>query len=406
MPPALRLRIPQWTRSVQDGTGRQRWFAVGRSTDRDSRRAGAYATARALVANDPALLIVWCSGPGDPAAVLAGVASVADGVPVIGCSAEMLLGPDGPGSGVVVTALGGPGLSVSTTVERRVTNRQREAGAAAARCALPPPDRAHQVLLLLTNGETAGQEEIVAGAYSVVGAGVPMVGGNASPYPATTKTFTLYGRRVLTDSVVAASIGSDGPLAVGVRHGFHRVGIPMIVTSSSGGVVRSLDDRQALPEYLDRLGAPAHAYTDPAVFEEFAATHPVGVRRRTELELRDVSGSHYLCEGNLRSTGAIPEGGMIWLMAGDREESLAAAEQAGRTAVAGLGGAEPIGVLAFDCTARSRLLGNAGMHEEVERLTAAVDGAPVAGYYTWGEIARTRGTLGYHNQTLALLALG
>lgn len=379
---------------------------MGRSTDPDSSRAGAYATARALVANDPALLIVWCSGPGDPAAVLAGVASVADGVPVIGCSAQTLLGPDGPGGGVVVTALGGPGLSVSTTVERGVANRQREAGAAAARCALPPPDRAHQVLLLLTNGDTDSQEEILAGAYSVVGAGVPMIGGTASPYPATTQTFTLYGRRMLTDAVVAASIGSDGPLAIGVRHGFHRVGAPMIVTSSTGGLVRSLDDRRALPEYLDRLGAPAHAYSDPAVFEEFAVTHPVGVRRRTELALRDVSGSQHLREGNLQSIGAIPEGGMIWLMAGDQEESLVAAEQAGRAAVAGLGGAEPIGVLAFDCTARGAMLGNAGMREEVERLTTAVDGAPVAGYYTWGEIARTRGAVGYHNQTLALLAFG
>jgi hypothetical protein len=358
------------------------------------------------VANDPALLIVWCSGPGDPAAVLAGVASVADGIPVIGCSAETLLGPDGPGSGVVVTALGGPGLSVSATVERDVTDRQREAGAAVARCALPPPDRAHQVLLLLTNRDTASQEEILAGAYSVVGAGVPMVGGTASPYPATTQTFILYGRRMLTDAVVAASIGSDGPLAINVRHGFRRVGAPMIVTSSSGGVVRSLDDRRALPEYLSRLGAPAHAYTDPAVFEEFAATHPVGVRRRTGLELRDVSGSQHLREGNLQSVGAIPEGGMIWLMAGDQAASIAAAEEVGRAAVAGLGGAEPIGVLAFDCRSRGALLGNAGMHEEIERLTIAVGGAPVAGYYTWGEIARTRGTFGYHNQTLALLALG
>lgn len=33
-------------------------------------------------------------------------------------------------------------------------------------------------------------------------------------------------------------------------------------------------------------------------------------------------------------------------------------------------------------------------------------GAPVAGFYTYGEIARTSGTSGFHNQTLVVLAVG
>jgi hypothetical protein len=32
-------------------------------------------------------------------------------------------------------------------------------------------------------------------------------------------------------------------------------------------------------------------------------------------------------------------------------------------------------------------------------------GAPVAGFYTYGEIARTRGISGFHNQTLVVLAV-
>ena len=32
-------------------------------------------------------------------------------------------------------------------------------------------------------------------------------------------------------------------------------------------------------------------------------------------------------------------------------------------------------------------------------------GSPVAGFYTYGEIARTRGVSGFHNQTLVVLAL-
>jgi hypothetical protein len=32
-------------------------------------------------------------------------------------------------------------------------------------------------------------------------------------------------------------------------------------------------------------------------------------------------------------------------------------------------------------------------------------GAPVAGFYTYGEIARTRGMRGFHNQTLVVLSI-
>jgi hypothetical protein len=403
--PALRLGVPQWTRAVQDGLGRRRWLAIGRSTDPDSRRAGGYAAARALVASDPALLVVFCSGVSDPAAALAGIADVAAGVPLIGCSAQALLAPDGPGGGVVVAALGGPGLSVTVAVEPAVTGRQRAAGAAVAGCAVPLPDRAHQMLLLLTDGAVSSQEAILAGAYSVVGAGMPIAGGTASPYPPGS-TSVLYGREVLGDAAVAAAIGSDGPIGIGIRHGYHRLGEPMIVTSASGGLVRTLDDQPALPAYLRRLGAPAQAYGDLAEFERFSATRPLGVRRRTGVELRDVSYGEHLRAGWLYSSGDVPEGGMIWLMEGDQESSLVAAEEAGIVAVRGLGGREPIGLLAFDCASRGALLGPEGMRQEVDRLGAAVGGAPVAGFYTWGEIARVRGIFGYHNQTMVVVAFG
>ena len=63
------------------------------------------------------------------------------------------------------------------------------------------------------------------------------------------------------------------------------------------------------------------------------------------------------------------------------------------------------GVLAFDCIARRGVLGDAGIEREVERISQAVLGAPVAGFYSYGEIARTKGTGGFHNQTLVVLAV-
>ena len=62
-------------------------------------------------------------------------------------------------------------------------------------------------------------------------------------------------------------------------------------------------------------------------------------------------------------------------------------------------------MLAFDCIGRRGVLGDEGIQAEVNRLAASGAGAPVAGFYTYGEIARTRGMRGFHNQTLVVLSI-
>jgi hypothetical protein len=92
-------------------------------------------------------------------------------------------------------------------------------------------------------------------------------------------------------------------------------------------------------------------------------------------------------------------------MEGDAESVLSATNAACDDAVAQLDGATPIGVLAFDCIARRGVLGEDGIVTEVERVAERAGGAPVAGFYTYGEIARTSGVSGFHNQTLVVLSV-
>jgi hypothetical protein len=385
---------------------RSRWMAVGMSTADESHEAGVAAAQEALQGRSAALLVLLCTPHHDPAAVLAGVHSVSGGAPLIGCSSSEVIGPSGPsGHGVVVTALGGDGFSVATAGVTGAAGNQRYAGAHVARTAVEVDERPHQVLVLLTDGLTQDQEEILSGAYDVVGASMPLVGGAASPDPAIRETFQFHDDRVLTDAVVGATISSDAPLGVGLRHGWRKVGEPMIVTRSQNGQVFTLDDKPALEMYLGRLDAPEEAYSDPVAFDQFAHTRPIGVRRRSGEEVRNVSSTEHLHEGWLRSSGEIPEGGLVWLMEGDDDSVLKAAGDACRDAVDALGGQPPIGVLAFDCVSRSRMLGDVGTRIEVERMANEAGAAPLAGLYTWGEIARTKGINGFHNQTLVILAV-
>ena len=93
-------------------------------------------------------------------------------------------------------------------------------------------------------------------------------------------------------------------------------------------------------------------------------------------------------------------------MEGDDTSVLAATDVACADALAPLRGRRPLGLIAFDCIARRGVLGERGMHDEVERVAHNGMGAPVAGFYTYGEIARTHGVTGFHNQTLVVLAVG
>jgi hypothetical protein len=306
---------------------------------------------------------------------------------------------------VVVAALGGDRFAVQTAYATRASQDLREAGATAARCLPAGDELPHKVLLLLSDGLAGDQQEIVRGAYGVLGAGVPLVGGCAGDDLKMTKTFQLHGDQVLTDSVVAAGIASAAPLGIGVRHGWRRVGEPMLVTASAGNRVHSLDDRPALDAYLQHLGVDEPDGFDQEGLARLALTHPLGLSRPGgEEQVRFISGGDF-AERSLICIAEVPQGALVWIMEGDAQSVLEAADGAGCDSLAALEGRPPLGMLAFDCIARRDVLGEAGIQAEVDRLAAPAPGAPIAGFYTYGEIARTRGLRGFHNQTLVVLSV-
>jgi hypothetical protein len=386
-----------------DNAAQARWLGVGRSADPDARGAGAEAAAAALTGAAPKLVIVFCSDAYELPELLAGIRARTGEVPLVGCSTAGEIATGGVGDhGVVVTVLGGPGFQVATRASFGGARRLRAAGANVAQAARAVAGCEHRVLLMLSDGLAPDdQQDLVRGAYGVLGAAVPLVGGLAGDDMKMVRTFQLHGDRVLSGAVVGAAIGSDAPIGIGVRHGWQRIGEPMVVTQSSGTRVYTLDDRPALDAYLDRLGAPPAARSEPAAFRQFALEHPLGLSRRRGEGHLCVVGSPDFLERSLGCTTQIPAGGLAWLMRSDGASALAATDAACADALAPLGGRAPVGMIAFDCIGRRDLVG-----AEIDRVAASAAGAPLAGFYTYGEIARTRGLAGVHNQTLVVLALG
>ena len=373
--------------------------------DPDATCAGREAAREALVHPDARLVVVFCADSFNLTDLLQGVREVAGEVPLIGCStAGEITSTRAGDASVVVMAIGGDGFNVATAAAEAVNGDLRDASARAADC-VAHVEGEHKVLLLLTDGLSGDQQEVVRGAYRAVGATVPLVGGCAGDGLKMQATFQFHDGVIMQNAVVAAAIASNAPMGIGVRHGWRRVGEPMLITGSESCVVHTLNDEPALDVYLDLLDAPEEVRTDPAAFTRFALTHPLGLSRRSGEEVRFVAGADFE-KRHIVCIAEVPQGGTTWIMHGDDDSVLTATEEACRDALIPLDGAQPVGLLAFDCIARRGVLGEHGVDREVARIAEVGAGAPVAGFYTYGEIARTHGMSGFHNQTLVVLALG
>ncbi|MEB3333033.1 MAG: FIST N-terminal domain-containing protein [Synechococcaceae cyanobacterium] len=384
---------------------RERWIRVGSSTSLDPELAAAEALAPLLATGAPKLVLLFASPQQDLERLAALVAErIAPGA-LIGCStAGELVQHHAQSGGLVLWGLGGEGFSVATGFGQGNRQGLRAAATEAAGCLERLQRRRHTVMVLLADGLCGDQMEVVRGAYAVAGVDVPLVGGCAGDDLAMRATRQIHGSRVLQQAVVAVAISSDHPLGLGVSHCWRQLGSPMLVTGSEGTSVFSLDDRPALDVYLETFAAPAEVQHDPEAFAAFASTRPLGIRRRDRIEIRFIAGADPE-RRSLLTIAEVPQGGLAFLMEGDEGSVLAATEQACRGALAALQGVPARGLLLFDCVARRGVLADPDGSGEGARIASVCGDIPVGGFYTYGEIARTKGAGGFHNQTLVALAL-
>ncbi len=382
-----------------------RWVRVGSSVAVNTDEAVAEALQPLLRAGQPKLVLLFASSAHDLQRAASRVADALGEEVLIGCSTAGELGPNRSSlGGLTLWALGGEGFSVAIGMGQGQPEGLRQAATDAAHCLDRLERRAHTVLVLLADGLCGDQVEVVRGAYDVAGVEVPLVGGCAGDDMAMQGTQQVFGRRLLRQAVVAAAISSDAPLGIGISHCWEPRSAPMLVTASTGTEVISLDDRPALDVLLEAFDAPQEVRTDPESFTRWVTTRPLGIRRRDRIEIRYVSGADFTPR-TLHTIAEVPRGGLAHLMEGDGQSVLEATQQACEMAAEALGGEPMQGLLLFDCVARRSVLADDRILEEVQRINSVCGDLPVGGFYTYGEIARTRGAGGFHNQTLVALAL-
>jgi hypothetical protein len=190
-------------------------------------------------------------------------------------------------------------------------------------------------------------------------------------------------------------------MAVSIDHGWRPAGRPMLVTRAAGTVVHELDGTPALAAYIAEQGGGL----DPGDAEFFLKVlkSPVGLpNARGRYDVRQLHA--YLPDGGgINFNTGVSEQSIVQVMSADDDALIEGARRAAADAVSHLDGKARL-ALVFSCGSRVPLLGDR-LRDEVDAISSALNGVPVCGFYTYGEFARTSGSSGVHNSSVAVLAL-
>ncbi len=230
-----------------------------------------------------------------------------------------------------------------------------------------------------------------------------VVGGGAGDDGALVQTSVGAGMQEHPGGAVAIHVYSASPVGVGVAHGLRATSRPMMVTRADGGVVREIDGTPAL-EVFRRHAAKQGIVLDDSSLQDFLIQNELGTYLFDELvSVRAAIRAEP--DGALLFAGEVPEGSSVCFVRGEPDELIAAASLAAAEAARGLGPAVAAGVLVFSCIGRGMLLGSR-YDEEIAAVAAQFPGVPIAGFLSYGEIARTQARLAtYHNDTIVVAAL-
>jgi hypothetical protein len=380
---------------------------VGLSRDADSEEAGREAVRTALAGHSPTaddLVILFTSVDHDIEALYRAAAAEAAPAGVLGCtSMGGFTHAEQVPSGCVAALLAGDESSFGVCH----VERDDVAVADCARRAVEVArDRAgdrypNSLLVLLTDGLTPDQREIARGAYEVTTAIIPFVGGAAADNLTWDDTHTFGDGRVLANGILALWINSARQMSVSVDHGWRPTGKPMLVTRAEGTVVHELDGTPALDAYLAEQGGGLDR-NDGDLFRKVMGS-PVGLpNARGRYDVRQLHA--FLPEGGgINFNVGVSEHSILQVMSSDGEGLVVGAKRAAQEAVRNFSGEARL-ALVFSCGSRVPLLGD-HVRDEVEAVSSALDGVPVCGFYTYGEFARTPGSTGVHNASVAVLVL-
>jgi hypothetical protein len=194
---------------------------------------------------------------------------------------------------------------------------------------------------------------------------------------------------------------------VSVQHGWERVAGPFVATSTRDNIIEELDWEPALEFYRQLLPASLREVAAGAFYDKVAASYPFGIQKIGREDI--VRDSIRITEaGGLVCLSDVPAYSVLYLLHGERQKLIEAAEMAMEEVVARRT-ALVTDCLACDCFSRMLFLGQdycSELEAVAGRLEAMVPSGTIEGGIVLGEIASDgEQSLEFYNKTFVVNAL-
>lgn len=378
---------------------------VGHSDDPATALAAAEATA-ALVAQANGAPIVgillYVSPTLDVEAAVAFVRAALPGVPLIGCTTD---GECSSTHRFCEDSLVLTGFCAEHVVARAAVGRglARDPDGAvraawAELCRSSASQQTPALVIAVAEGLGADGVAVTRALAACVPPAVPVVGGTAGDQWRFQRTRQVFGDEVVEDAVALLALYGSIHVGVGLGSGWRPIGPSATVTRSEGAAVAAIDGQPALAWFREHLGASGA----PSPEFPFAvyANGDESYYLRAPLRFGEADGS-------IVFAAAVPEGCRVRVTVATRDAVIDGAREAVVRAAQALGPMPVGGLLVFSCAARKQVLGTR-THEELDALCAVSGDVPIAGFYTYGEIAPSRPGDGpqFHNETVVAVLIG
>jgi methyl-accepting chemotaxis protein len=353
-----------------------------------------------------ALVVVFASPAHDLRAITSALAIDHD--VVIGCSSSgEFVGSGDVKRGIAIFAVAG-GLKVFAGIGEGLG---ADPAAAIERAMQGQPESVaglpHRTGLVLLDPLSGVGEEAALLVSERLG-DVQIAGGAAGDDLAMKATTVAFGERGSSDAIVVAQLFTKEPLGLGVRHGHVVLSGPLTITRAEGARVFTLDGEPAWDVWKRETRAAAAARgidVDALTADEegpFLLRFEAGLRVRDDINVRAPLRRNP--DGSILFATSIPEGAVIRITESSEDSQIESARLAAREARDALGGRPIAGALVFDCICRNLILGSR-FADAVAQMSEALEGAPLAGFETYGEVALRAGNMsGFHNTTSVVLA--
>ena len=393
---------------------------VGFSKNKTDSYQGGFEACKAAIekmgGGKPDFTITFASVAFDQNELMRGIKEASEGAPGIGCSDAGEITNDGPSEkSVVIMVIKSDQIRFTNGLGADIKQDAREAGRRVAKEIKEKAVDSLRAFIMLPDVLTGNGADIVRGVLDVLGENFPVAGGAAGDDFLFQKTYEYRDNEVTSGAVAGVGLSGKFSFAMGVRHGWVPIGVPMKVTKSKGAVLYELDNKPAIKIYEDYFGAEADALRREPL-ARLAITYPLGIKV-PELEEYLIRDAITVDEkGAITCAAEIPEGSEIRLMIGSKEKAVEAAQDAARHMMKDfeVQGAKPKLLLVFNCIAREKLFAQKAK-DEIDAIVDIVGrDVPLLGFYTYGEQAPMGGETRdpkkiqsrFYNETVVMLGIG